>query len=51
MHKPLIPLDGSEPLSENTKKGLIIFFIFHYFIFWFLVAVIRTIITDPGTVP
>jgi len=38
-------------MSDNSAKGLFIFIVFHYFVFWFLVSVIRTILTDPGTVP
>ena len=37
--------------TEHHKKGWIIFAILHYFIFWLLVSIIRTMMTDPGQTP
>ena len=37
--------------TEHHKKGWTIFAILHYFIFWLLVSIIRTMMTDPGQTP
>ena len=37
--------------NEHHNKGLIIFCFLHFFLFWFLCSVLRTIFTNPGSVP
>ena len=42
---------NEEDLDNNFKKGIIIGAIFHYFLFWLLVSIFRTISSRPGAVP
>ncbi len=42
---------NEENLDNNFKRGIIIGAIFHYFLFWLLVSIFRTIFSRPGAVP
>lgn len=37
--------------NEHHKKGWVIFAILHYLLFWLLISIIRTMMTDPGQTP
>ena len=38
-------------LSKGQERGVIIFCVLHYFIFWFFISAVKTIIYNAGDVP
>lgn len=38
-------------LTKFQERGVIIFCVLHYFIFWFFLSVVKTIIYKAGDVP